>query len=222
MGKPNKLTKEVVARCRREFKRGTSARQLALRYGVDNTSMHTAIIGNSWKSANPIEAPAKPRRKDKSEAIPRIDRVRKWRKNKRADYLNHAKKQYAKDKGKILDKAQTDDGWANLKLIKLRSRCKKTGIVCTLSKEDILKLKTDICPATGAKLDYRLYERRNGFFSIKHTPSIDRIDPTKGYTPDNVVLVSQYANSWKRDIPPKEFVQMLKNMTNYYERLCQD
>jgi hypothetical protein len=34
--------------------------------------------------------------------------------------------------------------------------------------------------------------------------SIDRIDPSKGYTPDNVWLISQRANRIKNDATPEE------------------
>jgi len=39
-------------------------------------------------------------------------------------------------------------------------------------------------------------------------PSLDRIDSTKGYTPDNVVVVSRRANSIKNDATPDELEQI--------------
>jgi len=43
-----------------------------------------------------------------------------------------------------------------------------------------------------------------------NSPSLDRIDNTKGYTPDNVVVVSNRANSIKRDATPDELMAVAK------------
>jgi hypothetical protein len=51
------------------------------------------------------------------------------------------------------------------------------------------------CPILGIEL-----KRNTGGKSYKgNSPSLDRIDPTKGYVKDNVQVISQRANVMKND-----------------------
>lgn len=49
-----------------------------------------------------------------------------------------------------------------------------------------------------------------------NAPSIDRIDCSKGYTKDNVVICSQFANLGRCDIPFEEFLRFCDQL-NIYE-----
>lgn len=61
----------------------------------------------------------------------------------------------------------------------------------------------EVCPALGIPLDW---SDRN------HTPSVDRLDPAKGYVAGNIVIVSCLANRVKSDLT----VGQLKQMTDFY------
>lgn len=60
------------------------------------------------------------------------------------------------------------------------------------------------CAYTNAKLDWNL----NGYYGV----SIDRIDPNKGYIPDNIQLVQWGANYMKMDIPEDIFLEFIENI----------
>lgn len=49
------------------------------------------------------------------------------------------------------------------------------------------------CPILGIELDWFAEKTK------ENSPSIDRLDPKKGYTPDNVVIMSWRANRLKND-----------------------
>lgn len=77
----------------------------------------------------------------------------------------------------------------NIKKMLLRwaeSRAKKKNIEFSLLEEDIII--PEVCPIMNTSFD------RN---SKRYTYSLDRIDPTKGYTKDNIWVISQIANAMK-------------------------
>ena len=60
----------------------------------------------------------------------------------------------------------------------------------------------DRCPYLGVPLDlYRVRNQRN-----RYGPSVDRIDSSKGYTPDNIEVVSLQANKMKNDSTLDELI----------------
>jgi hypothetical protein len=84
----------------------------------------------------------------------------------------------------------------------IRSRAKYKGMSFNLEKEDIV-LPTH-CPILNKPFIYR---------DKKYTYSIDRKDSTKGYTKDNVWVVSLLANRMKSDATEEE-VQLFGEWCN--------
>ncbi len=78
-----------------------------------------------------------------------------------------------------------------------RNRAKQADIECTITIDDILI--PDVCPVLGIPL----YDSAGGGKKhpalIPNSPSIDRIDNTKGYVPDNICVISMKANDIKSD-----------------------
>lgn len=72
-----------------------------------------------------------------------------------------------------------------------KQRAKNSNLEHSLTLEDIVI--PDYCPVLGIKLETG--DRKNHY----NAPSIDRIDNTKGYTKDNIFIMSIKANFLKKD-----------------------
>lgn len=68
----------------------------------------------------------------------------------------------------------------------------------------------NICPITNIKY----WEDNNNF----NSPSIDRIDNNKGYTKDNVRIISVKANFIKSNYSLDELEKIIKGFREYYDR----
>lgn len=89
-----------------------------------------------------------------------------------------------------------------------KQRAKKSNIKFSLTKEDINI--PDTCPVFGFPL------KREDRETWMYAPSIDRIDNTRGYVKDNIIIVSRRANILKKDATIDE----LRKLANYYEHFC--
>lgn len=89
-----------------------------------------------------------------------------------------------------------------------KQRAKKANIEFALTKDDINI--PDTCPVFGFPL--KREERETWMYA----PSIDRIDNTKGYIKENIIVVSRRANILKKDATIEE----LKKLADYYEHFC--
>ncbi len=85
-------------------------------------------------------------------------------------------------------------------LRELRYRAKRKGLEFDLTLEDITGV--DVCPVLGISL-----ERAVGGSALDNSPSIDRIDPSKGYVKGNVQILSKKANAMKQDATPEELIK---------------
>jgi hypothetical protein len=88
-------------------------------------------------------------------------------------------------------------------LTQSRIRAKRRGLDHTISIEDIRI--PSICPVLGIQL--------NQGGNTDSSPSLDRIDSSKGYTPDNVWVISTRANRIKNDATPDELIQLVRALT---------
>jgi len=73
-----------------------------------------------------------------------------------------------------------------------RDRCLKSGLDFSITVEDIVV--PDKCPILGIEM----------VRGTRHSPSLDRKDSSKGYTPDNIWVISKVANRMKNDATPSE------------------
>jgi hypothetical protein len=97
--------------------------------------------------------------------------------------------------------------WAGQKIVQLKAKAKKHNIEFDIDASDIPL--PEKCPIFGIVL-----QKSTGKLS-NCSPSVDRIDPSKGYVKGNVVVVSNKANSIKREATISE----LKAMVVFYESL---
>ena len=78
----------------------------------------------------------------------------------------------------------------------VRSRCKNKDLDYDLNTEWLVKVFNEgVCQVTGLPFEFEVDSKCNGFRSF--TPSLDRTDPTKGYTEDNVKVVVWLYNAAK-------------------------
>lgn len=94
-----------------------------------------------------------------------------------------------------------------------RVRAKKRGLTYDLTLADISIPET--CPVLGIPIKVR----QMGIGKFDHnSPSLDRIDNSKGYTRDNVIVVSFRANALKSNSTVGE----LKKIVDFYSNLVKE
>lgn len=86
-----------------------------------------------------------------------------------------------------------------------RARARKKGLCCTIKLDDIVV--PEVCPILGIPI-----------FSSDgkvgpNSPSIDRVDSTKGYVPGNIAVISHRANQIKSDMTP----EIARNLVRYFD-----
>lgn len=82
-----------------------------------------------------------------------------------------------------------------------RARAKKGGVPFELAESDITI--PDTCPVLGTPLVPMSRD-------LATSPSIDRIDPHRGYVPGNVTVMSRRANLWKSNADLQELKKVLE------------
>lgn len=100
-------------------------------------------------------------------------------------------------------KNKTIEGHLKVLFSKAKIRAKKQNREFTVTVDDILRIliaQNGQCAVTKQKLTHITRENR-----VPTNISIDRIDSSKGYTPDNVQLICDIVNMMKRDLTIKEF-----------------
>lgn len=86
----------------------------------------------------------------------------------------------------------------------------RRGLEFNLELEDIVI--PDVCPYLG----YSLKVIR-GVGYRQEAPSVDRIDPTKGYVKGNIKIISKKANLMKNNASREELVNFAKRVLGYDE-----
>ena len=92
-------------------------------------------------------------------------------------------------------------------LIDAKRRASSKGLDFDLNKELHFP---EVCPVLGIPI-------KHGSDSWFNSPNIDRIDNSKGYTMDNVIVVSALANSIKSSATPRQIIQVGKFYDTLYK-----
>lgn len=95
--------------------------------------------------------------------------------------------------------------WTHHLLVAARARAKKLGLDFDLKPQDVVM--PVVCPLLGLQLN-----RGTGRMTA-NSPSLDRKDPSKGYTVGNVWVVSWRANSLKSDATTGDLSRLLHALT---------
>ncbi len=90
-----------------------------------------------------------------------------------------------------------------------KHRAKTKGLEFDLDSQFLYSLITENCPVTGAafhwKTNYGAGEQSNPH---PHAPSLDRIDNSRGYTKDNVWIISWKVNALKNDASEVDLIDL--------------
>ena len=117
----------------------------------------------------------------------------------RAHYKNNPqlyKEKRAKDNAQVERRIHT----------RVKRRAKKEGILFDLDVSDVVI--PEACPVLGIKL----VTTNQGRGYHTNSPSLDKIDPTKGYTKGNVRIISARANLLKNDATAHELRLVLADI----------
>lgn len=98
--------------------------------------------------------------------------------------------------------------WGATVIANIRYRAKQKGIECTITADDIIV--PDHCPVLGIPLEINT-DGKNVRLT-PNIPSVDRFDNTKGYTPDNIRVISARANHLKSNATAYEIACILSYM----------
>lgn len=121
---------------------------------------------------------------------------------KQAHYKLNADR-YKQTQRNSLDKSIELDGGVLYLFTTARRRAKRYGVPFTLEPSDVVVPST--CPVYGIPLVFSTERTEN-------TPSLDRIDNTRGYVPGNVCVISWKANHKKRDLTVADIDMLYRYM----------
>lgn len=91
----------------------------------------------------------------------------------------------------------------------VRANAKRKGVPMLITVEHLLPLPK-YCPMLRLELDYS-YRGKGGVWK-PNSPSVDRIEPTKGYVPGNVQILSMRANTLKSNATIEELRRVVQHM----------
>lgn len=107
---------------------------------------------------------------------------------------------------------RTPGGKASLAWHSAKRRAEKRGEPFTLTKERIERaLKIGVCELTGLAFDFE-QKLRVGKGRSPLSPSVDRVDPLKPYSDDNVRIVCDWYNMAKGQLSPEQLLEYCKQL----------
>ena len=125
--------------------------------------------------------------------------LRKWRLEHKAESVKYVQKYFRTHPEKYI-------------LNRAKQSAKAKNIEFNLEVSDIIIPK--VCPLLGIKLELNLGEGKK---KRHNSPSLDRLDSTKGYIKGNVWIISDRANRMKNDATKEELIIFAHNVMNLFE-----
>ncbi len=144
----------------------------------------------------------------KKEYYSRPDIVVRERESKRLRWLSKRETELPK----MREYYTSLEGRKQRHLNQINQRCKERGLEFDLTIADI------IIPEKCPLLDIPLTTTLGSGMCLSNT-SIDRIDPTKGYTKDNIQVISLLANQMKNCATKEQLITFAKNILRIYNAL---
>lgn len=94
--------------------------------------------------------------------------------------------------------------YISIMLYKARKRAKAKDIPCDIDIDYLCSIAPDICPVFGYELMWTKESKTQAGHPESASPSLDRIDATKGYVKGNVAIISNKANMIKSNAKLRE------------------
>lgn len=126
----------------------------------------------------------------------------------KSSYNPDKAKAYAKEYNKAHKEQRAKDRQANLAQFLLNAcevRAKKKGLDFNITIEDI------VIPAICPRLKIPLFSRSGKSGGGPNSPSVDRVDPSKGYIKGNVQVISWRANELKSNATVEEILLLAES-----------
>lgn len=101
--------------------------------------------------------------------------------------------------------------WAIDALANAKQRARRGSLLCDIDLDYVRNLVVDTCPLLGLPILYAQSKLSDS------SPTLDRKNPTLGYTKGNVAVISHRANRLKSDSTVEEMQTLLNNLINYME-----
>lgn len=120
--------------------------------------------------------------------------VRRWRERNPTYDLEYSRRPEVRERNiQFMRRDYIKRPWAAL-LSNAKERAKKKGLEFSLTTEWALRTYTGNCALTGISFIVKFEGKRGG---RPYSPSIDRIDQTRGYTPDNCRFILHALNCFR-------------------------
>lgn len=129
------------------------------------------------------------------------------------DEVNARSRKWAKEnpeRTREISKRSRDRRRIKILLGYAKRRAALTGKEFSITREDLHL--PEVCPIFNTPLVYEGYEENHDF-----SPSIDRIDSSKGYVPGNVQVLSRLANCMKWTATPEQLVTFAKAVLRIHD-----
>jgi hypothetical protein len=134
------------------------------------------------------------------------DKIKVWDKNQKLkislDPIKH-------EKVKKQKRESSRKNFIHVMWKRTQDRAKRRNIKFSLKEEDL------VIPSCCPILNIPLFVGTKG--NYLNSPTIDRIDNTKGYTPDNIAIISSLANTMKNCATKEQLLTFCKNIPIYIQ-----
>lgn len=139
--------------------------------------------------------------------------AKKYYQKYRPQVLQSVKRRYEQDRVQILSghKVRRADNYLRYALYSCKARAKKKKILFDLRLKDLGEMPA-VCRYLGTPL---IVPIGRGEWST--TPSIDRINSSKGYVKGNVQIISFLANVMKNSATEQELITFAKNILKLHK-----
>ena len=130
-----------------------------------------------------------------------MEHIKKYKKTKYVDYAEHSAHYRIKHPERVLCSMA-------------KRRAKEKGLEFNIDKTDIdIPI---ICPILGIPI-VKVYTKGKNTGPTPNSPSLDRIDNSKGYIKDNVRVISHKANTMKHNATPLELIRFAEWVLHSYK-----
>ena len=123
------------------------------------------------------------------------------------------RKYYSDNRERILATAKESrtgkEGYIRTMLNSAKARAKRKGWDFDLELNALLGIAGDCCPVDGLPFDWDRQLEIDNALPLT-VPSLDRIDSSRGYTKDNVMIIGDKWNRWKSNMGLDDLEQLIQ------------